>query len=250
VKLVYSLEPADGFADALSILAFGAHPDDVEIGAGGILALHAQAGEKVGICDLTEAEMSSNGTVATRTREASEAARILGVAVRLQLCLPDRGLRFEKEMIDAVVDCIRLTRPRILLAPHPDDRHPDHGWCARIVREAWFSAGLRHYQSRRNDLRAYRPQHLYYYFINDTHPAPVAVDVTSVYERKRSALTAYQSQFERREEHVKTPLNNGSFLAAVEGRDALFGQQAGCRYAEGLVPAQILKLGDLMRLLG
>jgi N-acetylglucosamine malate deacetylase 1 len=246
----YTYKGEDTSDSSLSLLAFGAHPDDVEIGAGGIVAKHAKLGYAVGICDLTESEMSSNGTVETRRQEASESARILGVKMRLQLKLPDRGLRLEKEMIDQIVDCIRLTRPAIIFAPHPKDRHPDHGWCAQIVREAWFSAGLRQYQTARNDLLPYRPKHLYYYFINDTHDAPLAVDVTDVYEQKRFALMAYKSQFVRLPEQVETPLNNGMFLAAVEGRDAMFGQQTNCRYAEGLVPAQVMKMDDLTSLLG
>ncbi|UOF89696.1 bacillithiol biosynthesis deacetylase BshB1 [Fodinisporobacter ferrooxydans] len=228
-----------------TVLAFGAHPDDVEIGAGGILALHAELGYKVGICDLTEAEMSSNGTVETRRQEAQRAADILGVQARFQLHLQDRGLRLERFMIDRVVGILRETRPRIILAPHPSDRHPDHGWCAQIVREAWFSAGLRKYQPADSHAEPYRPQQLYYYFINDTHSVPLAVDVSSVYGRKREALLAYATQFQRQSGKAETPLNNGIFLNAVEGRDAMFGQQINARFAEGLLPAQLLAIQDL-----
>ncbi len=122
----------------LDILIFGAHPDDAEIGMGGTIAKHTDAGYKVGLCELTYAELSSNGTVELRQREASEAGRVLDIAVRSNLGLPDRGLFLCKEHIDAVTLEIRKHRPRIVFAPYWEDRHPDHVACSRIVQEAVF----------------------------------------------------------------------------------------------------------------
>src|SRR5690606_23509317 len=126
----------------VDLLAFGAHPDDVEIGAGGILAKHAQAGRRTVICDLTEAELSSNGTVEIRREEARRAGEILGLASRINLGFPDRGLG-GREQIEAMARVIRRLRPRVVLAPYPKDRHPDHVAAGRMVKEAVFDAGIR-----------------------------------------------------------------------------------------------------------
>ncbi|CAJ1002812.1 MULTISPECIES: bacillithiol biosynthesis deacetylase BshB1 [Brevibacillus] len=218
----------------LDILAIGAHPDDVEIGAAGSLLLAVKQGKRVGILDLTYAELSSNGTVERRQAEAAEADKRLGIAVRYNFGLPDRGLeRVRDEAISRVVDLIRQTRPSVVLAPYWQDRHPDHESVSRIVREAVFSAGIRLYKQ---SLPAYRPSQLLYYFINTTVTPNVVVDVTPVYEQKMEVLRAYRSQFEKEEGSVATPLNNG-YLELVEYRERLFGQQAGVKYAEGFVSA-------------
>lgn len=221
--------------ERLDLLAFGAHPDDAEIGMGGTIAKHVAAGLRVGICDLTNAEMSSNGTVATRRREAADASAALGLAVRSNLGLPDRGLTGSREQIDAIVGVIRRHRPRIVFAPYWEDRHPDHVMCSRLVQEAVFSAKLRRYMP---EVPAAAAEQLLFYFINDTAEADLLVDVTDVYERKRASLLAYRTQFEPAGasggEFVPTPLNQG-YLANVEARDRLFGQKKLVPYAEGFV---------------
>ncbi|PWI57069.1 bacillithiol biosynthesis deacetylase BshB1 [Sulfoacidibacillus thermotolerans] len=209
------------------ILAFGAHPDDVELGAGATCALHAKDG--VVICDLTAAEMSSNGNPELRWKEATKAAEELGVAARICLGLRDRGLLPSADTISAIVKVIRTFQPQVVLAPHTHDRHPDHGHCAELVREALFTSGLRKHE---DGLPPHRPSAFYQYFINGMHQASFAVDVSSVYEKKRSALAAYSSQFYP-SSGVATPLTQSSFLPMIEGRDRMFGQAIGCDFAEG-----------------
>lgn len=210
------------------LLAFGAHPDDVELGAGATCALHAYDG--VAICDLTAAELSSNGDPVTRQAEAARAAEELGVAERLCLGLPDRGLSVTPEHIAAIVKVIRQYRPRVVLAPLAQDRHPDHSQCALLVREAVFSSGLHRYE---DGLQPHRPAAFYHYMINGHERPTIAVDVSTVYERKMRALRSYASQFSPAH-GVQTPLTSEAFLPMIEGRDRLFGQAVGCRYAEGL----------------
>lgn len=220
--------------NSLDILAIGAHPDDVEIGASGSLLLAAKQGQRVGILDLTYAELSSNGNVERRQQEAAAADRLLGVHARYNFGFPDRGLEpVREEAIRRVVELIRQTRPRIVLAPYFQDRHPDHESVSRIVREAVFSSGIRKYQPSET-LVAYRPSQLLYYFINSTVTPQVVVDVTAVYPEKLDVLRCYRSQFEREAGSVDTPLTNG-YLEMVEYRERLFGQQAGVRYAEGFM---------------
>lgn len=229
---------------SLDILAIGAHPDDVEIGAAGSLLLAAKQGKRVGILDLTYAELSSNGDVERRQREAAAADSVMGIAERFNFGLPDRGLEAVRgEAISRVVDLIRRTRPQIVLAPYYQDRHPDHESVSRIVREAIFSSGIRKYQPDEAH-PAYRPNRFLYYFINTTVTPQVVVDITSVFPEKMEALRCYRSQFEMEEGSVTTPLTNG-YLESVEYRERLFGQQAGVTYAEGFMSATPYVLANL-----
>jgi len=218
-------------AEPLDILVFGAHPDDAEIGMGGTIAKHVAAGLRVGMCDLTEAEMSSNGTVESRRKEAAEASAVLGLAVRTNLALPDRGLGREGH-VEAITAEIRRWRPRLVFAPYWNDRHPDHNRCSALVEEAVFNAKLRRYLP---DLPAVQVEQLYFYYINDVEDVRIAVDVSDAYERKLASLRAYRSQFEAvkdGEDRVATPLT-GRYVDNVEARDRLLGTARGWTYAEG-----------------
>lgn len=215
----------------LDILIFGAHADDAEIGMGGTIAKHTNAGYKVGMCDLTAAEMSSNGTVDLRKNEAQRAAEVLGVQVRTNLGLPDRGLYMKEEHLAAVTAEIRNYAPSIVFAPYWEDRHPDHIACSKLVEEAVFNAKLRKYMPDKPAIPA--PQ-LYFYFINDLGRTDLIVDVTKQYELKEKALSCYRSQFQKTpgEDYVTTPLNDG-YIERVRSRDMLLGQRSLIPYAEG-----------------
>lgn len=217
--------------EKLDILIFGAHPDDAEIGMGATIYKHTQAGYKVAVCDLTFAEMSSNGTVESRKAEAEQAGRLLGLAVRSNLGLPDRGLRIDPEQIASIVEEIRRLRPRIVFAPYWQDRHPDHVMCSRLVEEAVFNAKLRKYLPGSEPVSV---EHLYFYFINDVYEPQMIVDVSDVYGMKAKALNAYRTQFYADASAVATPINQG-FLELLEARDRMAGQKSGFRYAEGFV---------------
>ena len=223
--------------EQLDILIFGAHPDDAEIGMGGTIAKHTAAGRKVGVCDLTRAEMSSNGTVERRKAEAEQAAQILGLAVRTNLSLPDRGLYATKEQIDAVTLEIRKFKPRLVFAPYWEDRHPDHVACSRIVQEAVFNAKLRNYLPETEPVNV---EQLYFYFINDVFDPDIAVDITDVQQLKMKALGAYASQFQPAggaDGYVSTPLNQG-YLERIVARDSLLGQRRSVAFAEGFISKQ------------
>lgn len=228
----------------LDLLAFGAHPDDVEIGMAGTLIRHADKGFKIGICDLTLAELSSNGDVKTRQQEAALASKTLGLTERVNLHLPDRGLTLTEEHIRKIAEVIRRYRPKAVFLPFPKDRHPDHGNCTRLVEEALFSAGIRKFEVE-DDLPAHRVEKVYYYFINGYDHPPITVDITNVQERKMDSLKAYKSQFTASESGVETPLNNG-YLETVEARDALFGKEAGVRFAEGFHSKRPILMDDLL----
>jgi len=218
-------------SDQLDILVFGAHPDDAEIGMGATIYKHTKAGYRVGICDLTYAEMSSNGTVDTRVAEAEEAGRLLGLSERSNLGLPDRGLRLETNQLGAIVKEIRRLRPRIVFAPYWQDRHPDHVMCSRMTEEAVFNAKLR---KMLPDMEPHVVEHLYFYFINDIFEPQIVMDVSAEHERKMSALQAYNTQFFTDSGMVATPINQG-FLDGIIARDRSAGHKAGVQFAEGFV---------------
>lgn len=224
----------------VDILAFGAHPDDIEIGAGGIVAKHTENGYSVGFCHLTDAELSSNGTVELRKKEAKKAEEILGVAKSIYLGFPDRGLTGSKEQLLKMTQVIRKLRPRIVLAPYWKDRHPDHEKCSKMVKEAVFDAGIQKKETPGGE-EAHRVEQVYYYFINHMGEADVIVDVSDVYELKKKALLAYHSQFSSGEGQVKTPLNQPMYLAMIRGRDQLWGHEIGALYGEGLVSLHPVK---------
>jgi bacillithiol biosynthesis deacetylase BshB1 len=215
-------------------LVIGAHPDDAEIGMGGTIAKHTDAGVCIVVCDLTEAEMSSNGTVESRRLEAAKASEILGLAGRDNLRLPDRGLSYAKEQIDLIVLEIRKRRPSIVFAPYWEDRHPDHVMCSRMVQEAVFNAKLRNYLP---ESPAHTVGRLFFYYINDMFEPQVMVDISDYTARKAQALMAYETQFASPgagQDFVATPLNQG-YLERVEARDRLLGQKALIASAEGFV---------------
>jgi N-acetylglucosamine malate deacetylase 1 len=228
----------------LDILAFGAHADDVEIGMGGTLAKYAALGRKILICDLTKAELSSNGTVVRRIDESKKAAAVLGVE-RITLDLPDRGLFMQAAAIDKIVDVIRQYKPKLIFAPFYEDRHPDHGNCARLVEEAAFSAGIGKYRGE-TGLKPHKAQNMYLYMINGFHKPDFLVDISETIDQKLNSLRAYESQFQKRESGVETPLVNG-YIETVEARERLFGRQAGVNYAEGFFSKKpILLSADLL----
>lgn len=229
--------------ESVDLLAFGAHPDDVEIGMAGTIALHTQTGCKAAICDLTRAELSSNGTVETRQAEAENAGGILRLSARVNLELKDRGLLHSEDAVAKIVDVIRFYRPKTVFAPYPRDRHPDHGHCASLVKEAVFSAGIKKFEGLKA-LSPHRVNQLYYYFINGYDHPDVCVDISEVIETKMAALKAYESQFVKADGSVDTPLTNG-YIETVTSRSRLFGKDVNAAYAEGFKTSQPILLKQL-----
>ena len=166
-----SLSPVD-------LLAVGPHPDDIEIGIGGLVAKHVALGHQVGLCDLTAGEMGSNGTVTERLAEADAACDVLGAAWRINLRLPDRALGRDTDQMRAIAGLVRKAQPRVIAVPYWSDRHPDHVAASNLLTEAIFSAGLRKYEA---DGDTWKPESVCYYFINDAAAPSFVVDVREHY---------------------------------------------------------------------
>nr|WP_261179279.1 bacillithiol biosynthesis deacetylase BshB1 [Anaerobacillus sp. CMMVII] len=229
----------------VQLLAFGAHSDDVEIGMGGTIAQYCRQGQEVAICDLTKAELSSNGNVELRQKEAWKAQSVLGVKTRIQLDIADRGIAMTDENVKKVVSVIRKLRPQVVFAPYYEDRHPDHGNCASLVKEAIFSAGIKKYQDELN-LPAHKVDSFYYYMINGFHKPSFIIDISAEINIKIESLNAYESQFSKQPGSIDTPLTNG-YLASVLARESLFGKEVGVEYGEGFISEQPLLIQQLLR---
>ena len=232
---------------AVDLLVFGPHPDDVEIGAGGVVARHVELGLTVGLCDLTAAEMSTNGTVEQRLQEAEDARKALGAAWRENLGWPDRRIGKDPAHLDEAIAFIRRHQPRVVAAPYWTDRHPDHAAASAVVTEAVFNSGLRRYPAPGEPWKA---DWICYYFINDSAPPSFVVDVSDCYVRKRAALDCYASQFQPGPAAVGTRLNTPSFRQMIESRDAQFGALAGVAWAEGLVVREPIVRSTVMKVEG
>ncbi len=232
----------------MRVLAFGIHPDDVELGCGGTLALCAAAGHETIVVDLTAGESSSNGTPEQRAAEARRAAGILGCATRECLGLPDAAVcATDAVHRRAVVDAIRRHRPDVLFVPSADDPHPDHAEGGRLVQQAAYLAGVAGYVPPRGE--PWRtPVKLRYGGRRPVRPV-IVVDITNAAERKHHAIRAHASQFGAGEGRVATPLNAEGFLDAVVAREREAGACIGVARGEAFDPVDALAVRDLSRLL-
>lgn len=227
----------------LDILAFGAHPDDVEIGIGGTIAVHTARGYRCGIVDLSRGELATHGTPEKRTREGEEAARVLGAEMRECLDLPDSFIQSDKESVKKVIELVRKYRPRIVLSPYYEDYHPDHINSSQLVREACHLAGLVKYPARGNP---YRPLKLYFYFLGKTKDPTLLIDISSQVDIKWKAIACHKSQFSLPSNtRAETLINSPSFIQYLKSRDQFFGSLIRVPYAEGLIPEGKMSLPHL-----
>jgi len=231
---------------SLDILAIAAHPDDAELGCGGSLLLAVMKGRSVVIADLSAGEMSSRGTVASRQDESSNAARLLGIKERRNLGLPDSKIGENSiHSRSALIQLIRETRPRIVLAPYWEDRHPDHEATGHLVKEACFFAGV----AKVGVGEPYRPTRLFYYMLSYPFTPAFVLDISDVWERKMEAIMAYQTQFQSSEGGIHTVISEPGFLKLMESRAIWFGAMIGAVYGEPYYmpgPVPMVELPDVM----
>lgn len=236
----------------LDILAFAAHPDDVELSCSGTLMKHIEQGKKVGIIDLTQGELGSRGTILTRYEEATAASAIMGIHVRHNLKMADGFFDLSEANKRSIIEQIRLYKPEVVLANAIEDRHPDHGRAAQLVSEACFLSGLRMIETSFNGetQQAHRPKAVYHY-IQDRYIKPdFVVDVSSYIGRKLDAIQAYKTQFyDPNSKEPKTPISGEEFLDFIKGRMMEFGRPMGALYAEGFTVEREPGVKDLFDLI-
>ena len=226
----------------LDILAIGAHPDDVELGCSGTILTEIRNGKKVGVADLTQGELGTRGTAETRSQEAAEASRILGLSARENLKMPDGFFQNSPENQMKLIRMIRKYQPEIVLANAPEDRHPDHGRAAKLIADAAFFAGLRKIETTGDDglpQEAWRPKYVFHY-IQDRYLEPsFVVDISDVFEERMKAIAAYTTQFYNKDmedddtpqSYISTPL----FFESVIARARMMGKRIGVKFGEGFV---------------
>lgn len=235
----------------LDILAFGVHPDDVELSCAGTLMKHIAQGKKVGIIDLTQGELGSRGTAETRKEEAAAASVIMGVSMRANLKMADGFFEINEENKRKIIEQLRKYRPEIVLCNAASDRHPDHGRAGKLVSEASFLAGLVKIRTELDGQgqQAHRPKAVYHY-IQDVYLKPdFVVDVTEFVDRKIEAIKAYKTQFyDPDSNEPQTPISGKEFFDFVKGRMMQFGRPIGVEYGEGFTVEREPGVNDLFDL--
>lgn len=236
----------------LDILAFGAHPDDVELGCGGTLAKEIANGKTVGIIDLTRGELGTNGSADLRDIEAANAAKILGVSVRENLKMRDGFFKNDEEHQIKIIEIIRKYQPEIVICNAIDDRHIDHGKGSQLVSDACFLSGLIKIETSLNGeiQKAWRPKLVYHYIQWKEIEPNFVVDITGFEQIKMDAIMAYSSQFyDPKSNGLKTPIATQNFKDSINYRAQNLGRLIGTEFAEGFTVERYLavnKLTDLM----
>lgn len=235
----------------LDLLAIGAHPDDVELTCGGTVAKCARLGYRTGILDLTAGELGTRGTAAGRAREAAAAGKILGASVRECLSLPDGGITVDRRSTLRLMTIIRKYRPKIVLIPHSEERHPDHVHAHALAREASFYAGLRKIGTRLAGRRQepWRPRHLFHYMQWLEFRPSFIVDISDVHGIRMKSILAHRSQFyDPSSSEPSTLLSDKGFLEFVEARARNFGASIGAKYGEPFYSPSPVGIADIFSL--
>ena len=231
----------------VDILAFAAHPDDVELAASGTIIKHIKQGKSVAIVDLTQGELGSRGSAEIRLQEATKSAKILGLSSRENLNIGDGFFEINQDTLLIIVKAIRKYKPEIVFCNAPSDRHPDHGRASELVSRACFLSGLIKIDTNQE---AHRPKAVYKY-IQDRYINPdFIVDITDEMDQKMESILAFSSQFYKAGDNSpKTPISSKDFLDFVNARAQEFGRNIGVKYAEGFVVERPIGVDDITKLL-
>lgn len=239
----------------LDILAFGVHPDDVELSCAGTLLVEKRNGKKTGIIDLTAGELGTRGTAESRKSEAAESARILGVDIRENLQMADGFLQNDEMHQRKVITAIRAYQPEVILCNAPEDRHPDHGRSSKLVADASFLSGLMKIETVSNGTvqQAWRPKYVFRYIQDRMLQPDFVIDITEVFEQKIEAIRAFKTQFHAQPaatgvfsadnslpDEPQTYISTPDFLDSVIYRHKWFGKMIGVKYAEGFISEKMI----------
>ena len=235
----------------LDILAIGVHPDDVELGCSGTLINEKRNGKTIGVLDLTEGELGTRGTVATRYAEAAVAAGIMGLSVRENLRMRDGFFRNDETHQMQLIAVIRKYRPEIVIGNILDDRHPDHGRAGHLIADACFLSGLQKIVTL-DDAGApqdkWRPKFILHYMQDWYHEPDLLVDISDSFEQRMASIKAYGTQFHTQEpvaDGPQTYISTPDFLDSIIARARMLGKRIGVKYAEGFITEKKIGIRNL-----
>ena len=236
----------------LNILAFGAHPDDIELGCSGTLLRQIKLGYTVGLIDLTQGELGTRGTPALRLKEAEAARLKMGASVRENLNMADGFFEHSSENLLHIVRVLRTYQPDLVLANALTDRHIDHGKGAKLVADACFLAGLQKIETNDyagNPQIRWRPKAVYHYIQDYSLKPDFVVDIADYIEQKIALITTFDSQFYNPSSNEpETPLTGADFLDFIRGRAKDLGRACGFAYGEGFNVCRTIGVRNLMYL--
>ncbi len=219
----------------VDVLAIGAHPDDIELSCGGTIAKLVKDGHKVALTDVTQGELGTRGNKDIRAKEASEAAKILGVVTRRNLKIPDGGIELNRANLKKVITLIRDLRPKILIIPHSVERHPDHVHTHRLCKEAWYYSGLGKIETSLNGAtqKPHRPDNFFEFMQWYEFTPSFIVDISGTFDVKMKAIKAHSSQFyDPKSKDPETILSRPEFLERIRTECEYFGKKIGTKYGE------------------
>lgn len=230
----------------VDVLAIGSHPDDIELCCGGTIALLVKQGHNVALAELTQGELGTRGSKEIRAKEAAAAAKILGVATRRNLKIPDGNIQVNEANLKKVISLIRELRPKLLLIPHSVERHPDHIHTHQLCKEAWFYSGLAKIKTNQPP---HRPD-IYFEYMQWYEFAPTFIlDISETYDLKVKSIRAHVSQFHNPEsKEPETKLSQPQFLEIIETRALYYGQRIGIKYGEPFFSYALVGVKDLFHI--
>ncbi len=229
--------------DKLDILAFGVHPDDVELGCSGTILASVAQGKKAGIVDLTRGELGTRGSAETRKAEAAEAARVLQISVRENLEMADGFFENDENHQRKVIEVIRKYKPEIILCNAIEDRHPDHGRSAQLVEDAAFLSGLRKIETQAagEKQEAWRPKYVFHYLQDRFLQPDFVFDISAFFDQKLESVLCYKTQFYNPDlDEPQTYISSPDFFDAVKARAMMLGKRIGVKYAEGYISRKMI----------
>ena len=231
----------------LDILVFGAHPDDVELGCGGTIIKHIKQGLKVGIIDLTKGELGTRGTSLTRNEETKKATKVLGAHIRENMGFKDGFFENNDSNRLDIIKKIRKYQPEIIITNAPSDRHPDHGRASNLTLDSCFLSGLKKINTSQ---KVWRPKHIYHYIQFNNILPDFVVDISNEMDKKIESVLCYKTQFYNpNSNESETIISSKDFLESIKYRAKDLGRQSNCKYAEGFITNQNLKVNFLTDLI-
>ncbi len=233
--------------EKLDILAFGVHPDDVELGCSGTILASVAEGKKVGIIDLTKGELGTRGSAEVRKEEAANAAKVLQVTARENLEMADGFFQNNENNQLKVIEVIRKYRPEIVLCNSTEDRHPDHGRSAALVEDAAFLSGLRKIETffLGEKQQEWRPKYTFHYLQDRFFQPDFVFDISDYLEDKLKSVLCYKTQFYNPDlDEPETYISNPDFLEAVKARAMMLGKRIGVKYAEGYISKKMIGINN------